>query len=88
MDWKEKLDSKTRKHVEAHLRATFGSRDAIINSKDKKTAQLWVAIANLSEEILKLNMKIKFLEMVLKESIGKKNKKEEAKKIIDNLYKF
>jgi len=88
MDWKEKLDSKTKKHLEAHLKGTYYNREAILLSKDKKNAQLWVAIANLSEEVLKLNMKLKFLEKALVQITNKKNKKEEGKNIIEDLYKF
>lgn len=88
MDWKDKLDDKTRKHLGAQLKQTLDNKNAILNSKDKKNAQLWVAIANLSEQIVSLSLKIKFLEKALQEISGKKKDREDAKKIVESLYKL
>ena len=89
MNWKDKLDSGTRKHLEAQLKETLRNKKAILDSNDKKNAQLWVAVAGLSQQVLDLSLRIKFLEKALQETIGKKKEnKEDVKKIMDSLYKF
>mgnify|MGYP001571754558 CR=1 FL=1 len=89
MNWKDNLDNSTRKHLEAQLKETLRNKKAILNSNDKKNAQLWVAVAGLSQQVLDLSLRIKFLEKVLQETIGKKREnKEDVKKIMDSLYKF
>ncbi len=89
MNWKDNLDNSTRKHLEAQLKETLRNKKAILNSNDKKNAQLCVAVAGLSQQVLDLSLRIKFLEKALQETIGKKREnKEDVKKIMDSLYKF
>ncbi len=89
MNWKDNLDNSTRKHLEAQLKETLKNKKAILNSNDKKNAQMWVAVAGLSQQVLDLSLRIKFLEKALQEAIGKKREnKEDVKKIMDSLYKF
>lgn len=78
-----------QKHLGAIIKEASRDKKAILNSKDPKVAQLWVAIANLAQQNFDLNQRVKLLEGALRDSIGKKtksrSKKEQAE--IDNIMK-
>ncbi|MBL7147481.1 MAG: hypothetical protein ISS82_01510 [Nanoarchaeota archaeon] len=77
--WREKVDPIIKNHLEAQIKETLQHKDAYNQSKDKGKAQLWVAVANLSKQIINLELKIKYIENVLKDMILKLNELKEQK---------
>jgi ABC-type molybdate transport system ATPase subunit len=71
MNWRENIDPSIRNHLEAQINETIRHRKSFSKSTRPTEAQLWVAIANLSKQILDLNIKIKFLEQIIQESLLK-----------------
>ncbi|MBI2105397.1 hypothetical protein HYT56_01000 [Candidatus Woesearchaeota archaeon] len=91
MSWRKNIDPILKEHLEKQIRESYVHKNSYSLAKNKNTAQLWVAIANLSKQIFELNLRIKFLEKTLKENTRKKNKKEiddDVKKVLDAMQKF
>jgi len=70
-------------------------KNAILKSKDKKTAQLWIALSQLSKEHRESKIRIKYLETILtelleekKKDLRSKKKKLEVDKLIKTLKNF
>jgi hypothetical protein len=94
-NWREQIDPTIAKHLEAMVKEVAKDREAVLQAKDPKIAQLWIAIANLQKQNFDLHIKAKTLEAALKDSLGakktkKRSKKEQAEidKIIKSLGKF
>lgn len=89
--WIKDIDPLLQKHLAAVIKEASKDKKAILNSKDPKTAQLWVAVANLAQQNFDLNQRVKLLEGALKQSLGGKTKttstqeKEEIDKIMKSL---
>lgn len=83
------MDPMLQKHLGAIIKEASRDKKAVLNSKDPKTAQLWVAIANLAQQNFDLNQRVKLLEGALKQSIGGKTKatSQEEKEEIDKIMK-
>ncbi len=87
--WRDKLDISLKKHTESLISESFRHRDAYKFSENTSNAQLWCAIGILQKEIFDQNLKIKFLEKALKETVGKKpqKKSEDPKKALKKVLK-
>ena len=66
MNWRKNIDPIIREHLESQIKESHRHKKAYSQARNKNTAQLWVAIANLSKEIFDLNLKIKFIEKTLR----------------------
>jgi len=77
--WRDKVDPIIKNHLEAQVKQTLQHKDAYTKAKDKGKAQLWVAVANLSKQIIVLEIKTKYIENVLKDMIMKINELKEQK---------
>lgn len=77
MVWKEKLDIKTRAHIQIRVKQSLENKEAIKKAENPREAQLWCAIANLSKEIEDNDFRIKQIEnlLVKKFKLEKNNKK-------------
>ena len=66
-NWRDSVDKSLKEHLELQIKESFKYSSSIEKAKNKSQAQVWIAVANLSKEIFNLELKIKFLESVLKE---------------------
>lgn len=87
-NWREQADPILRKHLEAMLKEVAKDKEAVLQSNDPKSAQLWIAIANLQKQNYDLNLKIKTIEAALKDSLGAKKAKKRSKKEQDEIEKI
>jgi len=82
-NWRDKVDPIIKIHLEAHIKQTLQHKDAYNQAKDKGKAQIWIAVANLSKQIMALEIKIKYLENVLKDiSINLNELKAQKREVI------
>jgi uroporphyrinogen-III decarboxylase len=86
-DWKEYLPEEIREKVKKAIEETLPYSCAIIQSKDSRIAQLWVAIALLKKE---LEEKSKLIEIAVKPwksivEMGEIEKKRTIEKIVTDL---
>ena len=58
MVWRKVLHPSLKPHLEHQIKETFRHRKVIRRSNDPKTAQLWVAIANLTKDIYEIKQKL------------------------------
>ena len=58
MIWRKVLHPSLKPHLEHQIRETFKHRKVIRRSSDPKNAQLWVAIANISKDIVEIRQKL------------------------------
>lgn len=68
-NWREKIDPSLKQFLEIQIKEAFKHRKVYRKSSDPKNSQLWVAIANLSKQIFDLELKTKYLERALKDSL-------------------
>lgn len=80
MDWKDLLEGGLKSHLNAQLKESMKHKSAYVEAKNPSNAQLWVAIATLSQQMFNLNLKLDYLERALKD-IGKTNKTEVVQKL-------
>ena len=73
MGWRAKIDPQLRNHLEKQIAETGKHRTAYSESKDPGNAQLWVAVANISREIVDLSLKLKYLEGAIKDITQKQD---------------
>ena len=66
-NWRDKVSKDIFDHLEAQINESTKYKEAYEEAPNKGDAQLWIAIATLSKQIFDLNLKIKYLEGVLKE---------------------
>ncbi|MDD5331659.1 MAG: hypothetical protein PHE43_02460 [Candidatus Nanoarchaeia archaeon] len=69
MSWREKIDPILRFHLEKQIEESYKQKEAFKSSKNPDIAQLWCAVASLSKENFDLNLKIKYLESLIKDNI-------------------
>ena len=69
--WREKVDPIIKNYLEAQVKETLQYKDSYNVAKDKGKAQLWIAVANLSKQIMSVEMKTKYIENVLKDMMVK-----------------
>lgn len=73
MSWRARVDPQIRNHLEKHVVESAKHKKAYMESKNPANSQLWVAIANLSREIVDVSLKLKYLEGTIKDLIEKEN---------------
>ncbi|MBU2589364.1 MAG: hypothetical protein KKA65_03305 [Nanoarchaeota archaeon] len=76
--WRDKIDPLFKEHLEALISESVRHRDAYKFSSNTSNAQLWCALSVLQKQVFDQNLKIKFLEKALQETLGKKPKKDDA----------
>jgi len=81
-NWRDKVDPIIKNHLEAQVKQTLQHKDAYNQAKDKGKAQLWVAVSNLSKQIVSLEIKTKYLENVLKDIVTNIKELKEQKPIV------
>jgi hypothetical protein len=69
--WRENVDPLIKEHLEAQIRETTKHQSTYMQSSSPQTAQLWVAVANLSKQVFNLNLKIKYMEKLVKDTLEK-----------------
>lgn len=69
--WRKDIDSSIKDQLEILIEDAHKHRTNYKRSKNPSAAQLWCALAEMSKQMFDLNLKIKLLEKVLKDS-GKK----------------
>jgi len=72
--WRENVDPLIKEHLEAQIRETTKYQTTYMQSANPQNAQLWVAIANLSKQIFNINLKIKYMEKLIKDVLEKVEK--------------
>lgn len=95
VNWQDDLSPSFKLYLDKVIKNSAEHKDAILQAQDKKTAQLWIAIAQLSKELRESKIRVKYLETILteileekKKGLRAKKKKEEVDKIIKTLKKF
>jgi len=73
MSWRKNLDQTTRTNLELQIKESLKHKRAINSSSNPRMSQLWIAIANLSKQNFDLNLRLKYLEKGLKESLKRKS---------------
>jgi len=73
--WRDKVDPTLKEHLEALISESVRHRDAYKFSNNTSNAQLWCALSVLQKQIFNQNLKIKFLEKALQDTLGKRPKK-------------
>lgn len=93
--WRDKITPTLRLQLEKVIRNSADHKESITKAKDKKTAQLWVALALLSKDLQESKIRTKYLETIVvelleekKKSLRSKKKKAEVEKLIKTLKKF
>ncbi len=81
VDWKQELDPILKDYLNSILKEVIKNRDAYSKAKDKKIAQLWIAIALLYREINLLRAEIEEIKQYISEG-------DERKKVGTTLKKF
>ena len=76
MEWRRNVDKTIKNHLEIQINEASRHRKAYIGSKVPSHAQLWCAIANLSKQMFDINLKLKYLEKALRDSLPKKQEKD------------
>ncbi len=66
-NWRDKVSKDISDHLEAQINESTKYKEAYESASNKGQAQLWTAIATLSKQIFDLNLKINYLEGVLRE---------------------
>ncbi|MBU0930099.1 MAG: hypothetical protein KJ623_03430 [Nanoarchaeota archaeon] len=79
-NWRDNVEVYLRKHLELQIRESFKHKEAYENSQNPNTAQLWIAIANLSKEMFEMNLRMKFLEKTIYDLTSKINEETHKKK--------
>ncbi len=69
VSWRDSVDKAIKTHLEAQINATTLHKESYNESKSPSNAQLWIAIANLSKQIMDLTIKNRFLENALRETL-------------------
>ena len=81
-NWREKVDSNLRKYLERVIYETSKHKDSYKLASKPDNAQLWVAVANLSRQIVSLNSKLSYLENIVIEVTKRKKEFSNDKKSI------
>ncbi len=79
-DWRENLEPAVRLHLEKQINESHKQRKAYLSAGSSGNAQLWIAVANLSRQLFDVNLKLNYLEKVVRDSMVSK-----AKERLDNI---
>lgn len=77
-NWRDLVDPTIKDYLEALIKDTTTNREAYVAAKNKSDAQIWIAVANLSKQIFNLNLRIKYMEKLMKDLL-----KEQAEKPLE-----
>ena len=79
-DWRKHVHPELREHLEREIRGTFAYKKGYDDADNKGNAQLWIAVANLSKMINKLEKKLGEIENSVKEAekVAKQDAAEEV----------
>ncbi len=80
MNWRDEINPAIKAHIEARIRQSAENRDAVLAARNPREAQLWIALGNMSREITEANLKLKYLEKALADTLQVKKKKTRSKK--------
>lgn len=90
MNWRNQIDPIIKDHVERRISQAAENKEALLQSRNPREAQLWCALGNLSKELAENTIKIKYMEKLLADTLMDKKKKSRSKKEqkeIDDLMK-
>ena len=94
-NWRDNVKGPLKVQLEKVIKNSAEHRDTIQLASDKKTAQLWIAIAHLSKELREQKVRTKYMETILTElletkkaQLKSKKQKEDLDKLIKTLKKF
>lgn len=91
--WRKDIDTCIKDQLESLIEEVHKHRINYKRSKNPSAAQLWCALAEMSKEMFDLNLRIKLLEKVLKDSgekpthikkVPSKNERADLMKIASN----
>lgn len=88
MEWRKNIPSSIKNHLELQIKEASKYKKYYLKSKNPSNAQLWCAIANLSKQNFDLNLKVKFLEGVLRDTLQKQSDKIKTNPIKKSLKKY
>lgn len=83
MVWRENVDPAIKSYLESLTKSTLTSRESIELSKNKASAQLWVALSLIYKQTFNLDQRIKYLEKLLKDILQEINKLKEQQELIE-----
>jgi len=67
MAWTKNVDPIIKEHLDLQVKEAAKFRNSYLKSKNPASAQIWIAIANISKHIFSLELKIKYLEGVVRD---------------------
>jgi len=91
--WRKDIDQGIKDQLESLIEEVHKHRISYKRSKNPSAAQLWCALAEMSKQMFDLNLRIKLLEKVLKDSgekpthikeVPSKNERADLMKIASN----
>ncbi len=95
MAWRNEIDSLLKPHLEAQIKESLRYKDIFKKAEKPREAQLWCAVARLSQQNYILKNRMKKMENVILELLeDKKDKarsskgKKELQELIDTIQKF
>ncbi len=95
VNWRENIKQPLKLYLDKVIKNSAEHKDTIAQAEDKKTAQLWISLAQLSKELRESKIRVKYLETIVtelleekKKGLRSKKKKEEVDKLIKTLKKF
>tara|TARA_Y100000310_G_C20284183_1_gene624036 strand:- start:278 stop:565 length:288 start_codon:yes stop_codon:yes gene_type:complete len=95
MGWRDDIDTLLKPHLEAQLKESLRYKDAFKKAPDPRNAQLWCAIARLSQQNYVLKGRLKKSEELILRLIEDKvsktkssKEKKELQELIDTMQKF
>ena len=80
MNWRNEIETVIKDHVEGRISQASTNREALLLSKNPREAQLWCALGNVSKELAETNIRLKYMEKVLADTLLEKKKKSRSKK--------
>ncbi len=75
-NWRKRVDPIIKDHLETQIKEASKHKNAYRMSSNPPNAQLWCAVANLSRQIFDVNLKLNYMERVLREISSKRLEKE------------
>ena len=85
MAWRDYVDPMIKDHLEFQIKESAYHKEAINNAENKGNAQLWIAIANLSKQVFNLNLRIKYIEKLMKEFVEKVEERPKVQEDVEDV---
>ena len=80
VNWRENIKPTLKLYLDKVIKNSAEHKDTIDLAEDKKTAQLWISLAQLSKEQRESKIRVKYLETILTELLEEKKKGLRSKK--------